>query len=112
LIACAAIITAFIPLPQTLLIVAAGTLSGIPPRADDVAHDHLVHLLGLDAAARDRLAHDARAELRGLQRRQRPLEPADRRPYRTHDHGVLHRRLHGVRSSLCSLAGALSHREE
>ena len=87
----AASITAFSPEPQTLLMVSAATRSCRPPlsaawragilavaRLDDVAHDALVHDRGIDAGARDRLAHDMRAELGGLEIFQRAEKFAGR----------------------------------
>ena len=75
--ACAARATDFNPEPQTLLIVMAPVAGESPPidcglsrgiltesGGDDVAHDALVDLCGIDAGALHRLAHGDGAELR------------------------------------------------
>ena len=101
LIDCAASITALRPEPQTLLIVSADTVAGMPDlmrrltrrrladaALDDVAHDHFFDRLRVDAGALDRGANGDRAELRRGERREAAEELADRRAGSRNDDGL------------------------
>ena len=58
------------------------------PRLDDVAHDHFVDGLRLDAGAPHSLGNDFGAKLRRGKRSQPALKLADGRAHSAQDHGV------------------------
>ena len=95
------------PERHTLLIVIAGTLIGMPAcdgrlagrdltltGLQDLAHDHVVDLLGSDAAALERGLDRDGAEVHRAELRERTGELADRRAGGRDDDGTGHGGLH------------------
>ena len=103
LIACAARWVALRPLPHTLPMVIAGTMSATPGTnrrlargilsaagGQHLTHDDLGHLVGLDPGLREQRLDDVRAQIGRGNLGQRPAEFSNSGPQCSYDNNVVH----------------------